>query len=164
MPKKKATSPQEEEQVAVSILEGMTIPACSRHYGLAEHRCITIVDRYCSRTNRLLYDTLRRLPCDLGAPITELRKHSEEFIRYYFDEDDPSERDITDQSSIWDLAGVQTITINALWEREIETVADLLEYDERRLLRLPKLGKIGLQQLKDTLKKHGFTITGKKSN
>jgi hypothetical protein len=150
---------EEETQIAIGILQGATVKSCSRLNGVPEHKCVKITKMYCARTNRKLYDTL--LPnenwFEQGVPITTLRAYAAEFIRRDFS-DDPAGAKLSENSSIWEIPDVQLLTLNALWQRDIETVADILKHNEKTLLRMPKLGKTGLRQLKDILGKYGFVI------
>ena len=117
-----------------------------------------MVNIYCARSDRPLFDELRDYPYgNFEVPLHKLREHAETFINKSRCNDGEKIK-ITEQSSIWDLPDVQTMTLTALWERNIKTIADILKYDERKLLRLPKLGKIGLQQLENILDRYGFEI------
>jgi len=61
---------QLEKQVAISILKGMPLSECAHLHGITKLKCQTIVNTYCLKSNRYLYDTLRWYPFDPGAPIT----------------------------------------------------------------------------------------------
>lgn len=149
-----------QTKVAISVLRGATIPNTAKEHRISIPNCKRMVNIYCSISDHSHYNTLREHPYgDFNIPITKLRKYANHFINK--SRCNNGQVKITEQSSIWDLSDVQTLTLTALWERNIETVADLLKYDERRLLRLPKLGKIGLQQLKDMLGNYGFSLTNK---
>lgn len=71
---------QLEKEVAISILKGMPLSKCAHLHGISKLKCQTIVNTYCFKSNRALYDTLRWNPFVPAAPVTELRKHSQIFI------------------------------------------------------------------------------------
>ncbi len=118
-----------------------------------------MVNIYCARSDRALFDKLRvYLYSDLEVPLNKLREHAETFIKKSRC-NDGGQIKINEQSSIWDLPDVQTMTLTALWERDIKTITDLLKHDKRKILRMPKLGKIGLRQLENVLERYGFEIS-----
>ena len=157
----KNNNPTKQTKVAVAVLSGTTIANTAKEHRISLLNCKRMVNIYCAKLDRPLYDKLRNYPFgNSEAPLYKLREHAEHFINK--SRCNGEQIIITAQSSIWDLPNVQILTLTALWEREIETVTDLLKYDERRLLRLPKLGKIGLQKLKDVLERHGFSLTNNK--
>lgn len=144
---------QLERQVAISILKGMPLSKCARLHGITKLKCQTIVNTYCLKSNRDLYDTLRWNPFDPGAALTELRKHAQVFI----DGAGTNEK-VSIHNSIWALPEVPIRILNALWESRITTIKEILEYDQRSLLRLRNVGKGGLKKLLISLGKYGFCI------
>jgi RNA polymerase alpha subunit len=142
---------QLEKQVAVSILKGMPLSKCSYVHGITKLKCQTVVNTYCLKSNRDLYDTLRWNPFDPVAPISELRKHAQHFIDGVV-----SLEKVTIQSSIWALPGVPIRILNALWKSRITTIEDILAYDQRDLLRLRNVGKGGFRKLLASLGRYGF--------
>lgn len=156
----KKNDPIKQAEVAIAVLRGGNIPYIAKIHGISQTNCKRIVNIYCAKSDHSLYDKLRDYPFgDFTIPLYKLREHADHFINK--SRCNNGKAKITEQSPIWDLPNVQTLALNALWQRDIKTVADLLRYDERKLLRLPKLGKLGLQQLKDTLKEYGFSIANK---
>lgn len=151
-------NPTKQTKVAIAVLKGATIPSIAKEYRISHINCKRMVNIYCAKSDRPLFDELRDSPYgNFEVPLNKLRKHAETFIKKSRCNDGENIK-ITEQSSIWDLPDVQTLTLTALWERDVKTIADLLKHDERKLLRLPKLGKIGLKQLKNVLEKYGFEI------
>ncbi len=144
---------QLDKQVAISILKGMPLSKCAHLHGISKLKCQTILNTYCLKSNRTLYDTLRWNPFDPGAPVTELRKHAQIFI----DGAGINEK-VTLHSSIWALPEVPIRILNALWKINITDIQEILEYDQRNLLRLRNVGKGGLKKLLISLGKHGFSI------
>lgn len=153
-------NPTKQTKVAIAVLRGATIPNTAKEHGISKPNCKRLVNIYCSISDHSHYNTLREHPYgDFNIPITKLREHGDHFINK--SRCNTGQVKITEQSSIWDLPDVQTLALNALWQRNIQTVVDLLKYDDRALLRLPKLGEIGLQQLKDALGNYGFSLINK---
>lgn len=144
---------QLEKQVAISILKGMTLSKCAHLHGISKLKCQTIVNTYCLKSNRALYDKLRWNPFDPGAPVTELRKHAQIFI-----DGAAINEKVTLHSSIWALPEVPIRILNALWESNFTDIQEILEYDQRSLLRLRNVGKGGLKKLLISLGKYGFSI------
>ncbi|MBC2694159.1 MAG: hypothetical protein HF982_02550 [Desulfobacteraceae bacterium] len=142
-----------EKQVAISILKGMTLSKCAHLHGISKLKCQTIVNTYCLKSNRALYDKLRWNPFDPGAPVTELRKHAQIFI-----DGAAINEKVTLHSSIWALPEVPIRILNALWESNFTDIQEILEYDQRSLLRLRNVGKGGLKKLLISLGKYGFSI------
>ncbi len=142
-----------EEQVALSILKGMPVSKCAQLHGLSKLKCQTIVNTYCFKSNRRLYDTLRKNHFEVIAPISKLRKNAQVFI-------DGAERNkkITLSSSIMALPDVPVRALNALWYVDITTIEELLRCTERDLKRLRNAGKISCDKLITALKTHGFHI------
>lgn len=151
---KKELFTQLEKKVAISILKGASISSCAQKHGLSKLKCQTIVNTYCAKSNRSLYDSLRWNPFDTAAPITKLRKFAEDFIKGA----NLNEK-VTLHSSIWALPAVPIRTLNALWESNITDIQEILEYDQRNLLRLRNVGKGGLKKLLISLGKYGFSIS-----
>jgi len=46
---------QQEKQVSLSILKGESLRSCARRSGISEHKCRSIVNNYCSRSDHDLY-------------------------------------------------------------------------------------------------------------
>ncbi len=142
-----------EIEIAKSILEGQPIPSCACHYGISKVKCLSIVNDYCSKSDHTLYEQLRYNPFDKLAPLKKLRKHAKEFISGA-----KRNEHVTLKSSIWALAGVPTMTLDSLWEYEVKTLEELIERNEKELLRYRKIGKVGVAKLKTALKYHGFML------
>lgn len=146
---------QKEKDIAISILNGMSIPKCSKTFNVDRIKCRTILNNFCMKSNPFLYEELQRSPF-YWAATTLLRKHSERFI-----EDSRKLEYVTIDSLIWAFPDVPILTLNAIWNRnkhKIRTIKDLLEHSQRELLRFPCLGKIGLKKLISSLNTYGFTI------
>jgi hypothetical protein len=146
---------QKEKDIAISILNGMSIPKCSKKFHLNRIKCQTILNNFCMKSNPFLYEDLQSSPF-YWAATTLLRKHSGKFI-----EDSKKLENVSIDSLIWALSDVPILTLNAIWNRKkhkIRTIKDLLEYSQRELLRFPCLGKVGLKKLISSLAQHGFTI------
>jgi hypothetical protein len=151
-------NPTKQTKVAIAVLRGATIPSTAKGYRISQLNCKRMVNIYCARSDRPLFDELRDDPYgNFEVPLNKLREHAETFI-IKSRCNDGGQIKINEQSSIWDLPDVQTLTLTALWERDVKTIADLLKHDKRKLLRMPKLGKIGLKQLENVLERHGFEI------
>jgi hypothetical protein len=146
---------EKQKKIAISILNGMSIPKCSEKFKEEKIRCQTIVNHFCMKSNYLLYEELQH-PLYESAPITQLRNHSKRFI-----DASMNLEKITSDSLIWALPDVPILTLKAIWSRNkytIRTINDLLEYSQRDLLRFPCLGKVGLKKLISSLAQYGFTI------
>jgi NAD-dependent DNA ligase len=143
-----------EEQVALSILKGMSVTKCAHFYGLSKLKCQTIVNKYCFKSNRIVYDTLRRNQFEIVAPIAKLRKNVQLFI-------DSAEKNkkISLNSSIMALPDVPVRILNVLWKINITTVEELLRCTELDLKRLCNAGKVSRKKLIVALKKNGFYIS-----
>lgn len=116
----------------------------------------TIVNTYCFKFNRQVYDTLRWNQFEILAPIDKLRKKGQLFI-------DGAEmnKQITLRSSIMALPDVPVRILNALWSIDITTVEELLRCTEQDLKRLRNAGKISCERLISVLKKYGFHLCTK---
>jgi len=143
---------QKEKDIAISILNGMSISKCSGKFELTKVRCQTVLNTFCMKSNHLLYAKLQQAPFS-SVPNKKLREHSEIFI-----EDSKKIVNVTVDSSIWVLPGVPAMTLKAIWQRNNYTIKDLLKHSEQKLLRFPCLGKIGLSKLVSSLSRYGFTI------
>jgi len=149
---------KKEKDIAISILNGMSVPKCSETFKVDKIRCQTILNNFCMKSNPFLYEELRRSPFNWAA-TTLLRKHPEKFI-----EDAKKLENVTIDSSIWVLPDVPILTLNAIWNRKkhkIRTIRDLLAHNQRELLRFPCLGKVGLKKLILSLNQYGFAIREK---
>jgi len=125
-------SPQ-EKQVARSILKGESLKNCARRNRISEHKCRSIVNNYCSKSDHDLYNSLRWNKWETCVPLCKLRQHAHAFFA-------GAERNeqVDLGSSIWSLPGVPTMTLNALEENGISTIDKLIQYDKRKLQRLRK--------------------------
>ncbi len=144
---------EKEKQVALSILKGESLRSCARHNSISEHKCRSIVNNYCSRSDHDLYSSLRWNQWETCTPLFKLRQHAQDFIVGA-----GRNEHINSRSSIWALPGVPTMTLNALEESEISTIDKLIQCDTRKLVRLRKIGKYGLRKLNTSLAEFGFTI------
>ena len=142
-----------EEHVALSILKGMPVPKCAQLHGLSKLKCQTIVNTYCFKSNRRLYDTLRRNHFEVVASISKLRKNAQLFINGA-----EKNKKITLSSSIMALPDVPVRVLNALWNVDITTIEEVLGCTERDLKILRNAGKISCGKLIQTLKIYGFHI------
>ena len=146
---------QKEKDIAISILNGMSIPKCADKFKEDKFKCKTIVNHFCMKSNYFFYEELK-LSLFESPPINKLRKHSKKFIK-----DSKKIEHITYDSLIWVLPDVPVLTLKAIWNRKkhkIRTIKDLLEYSQRDLLRFPCLGKVGLKKLILSLNRYGFSI------
>ena len=144
---------QLEKQVALSILKGETLKSCARHKGISEHKCRSIVNNFCAKSDYTLYKSLRWNQWANCAPLSDLRQHAQEFIAGY-----RRNKQVEFRSSIWALQGVPTLTLNALDKNGITTIDKLLQYNKRKLVRLRQIGKYGLNKLQTSLEKYGLSI------
>lgn len=142
-----------EENVALSILRGMSVIKCAHLHGLSKLKCQTIVNTYCFKSNRRIYDTLRWNQFETVAPIVKLRKNAQLFI-----DGAKTNKKITLHSSIMALPDVPVRVLNALWKIDVTTIEELLRCTERDLKRLRNAGKISCEKLILALKKHRFHI------
>jgi hypothetical protein len=152
---KKDAYSQKERDIAISILNGMSIPKCAKKFKESEIKCQTIVNHFCMKSNYILFEKCQH-PLYKSAQITQLRNHSKRFI----DASKNLEK-ITSDSLIWALPDVPFLTLKPIWSRNkytIRTINDLLKYSQRDLLRFPCLGKVGLKKLISSLAQYGFTI------
>ena len=141
-----------ERKVTISILTGMSVSKCSKLFEVGKIRCQTILNIFCMKSNRFLYDKLlgRSYP---WPAIGRLREHSEAFIN-----DSKKLENVTIDSSIWALPDVPILTLNAIWNRKNYTIKDLLQHSQRDLLRFKYFGRIGLNKLISSLNQYGFSI------
>ena len=146
---------QLERKVAVSILNGMSISKCSKLFEMGKIKCQTILNTFCMKSNRFLYENLQRSPFEWSA-ISRLREHSEVFMN-----DSKMLEDVTIDSSIWALPNVPILTLNAIWNRKIYTIKNLLKHSQRDLLQFKYFGKTGLEKLISSLNQYGFSIKEK---
>lgn len=151
-------NPTKSTKVAIAVLRGATIPDTAKKYGISKLHCQKMVNLYCARSDRPLYDTLYNYYNDFKVPLHRLRQHADTFIEKSRYKSSGETIPITLKSSIWDLSDVPLLTLNALWDMKIATVGELLQYDEKGLLRLKKIGKIGVQKLVDELNTHGLEL------
>jgi len=151
--------PTKQTKVAIAVLKGATIPDTAKKYSISKIDCQKKVNLYCARSDRPLYDTLQNYYGDFNVPLHRLRKHADTFIKKSRLKSNGETIPITVKSSIWDLSDdVPILTLNALWDMKIATVGELLQYNEKGLLRLKKIGKIGVQKLVVELNRHGLEL------
>ena len=141
-----------EKKVATSILTGMSISKCSKLFEIDRIMSQTILNTFCMKSNRFLYDKLQGRSYPWPA-IGRLREHSEVFIN-----DSKKLGNVTIDSSIWALPDVPTMTLNAIWNRNNYTIKDLLQHSQRDLLRFKYFGRIGFNKLISSLNQYGFSI------
>ena len=152
---KKEVFSELEKKVAKSLLDGMSISKCSKTFEIDNIKCQTILNIFCMKSNRFLYEKLqgRSFP---WPSIGRLREHAEVFIN-----DCKKLENVTIDSSIWALPDVPTMTLNSIWNRENYTIKDLLQNSQRDLLRYKYFGKVGLKKLISSLNQYGFSIKEK---
>ncbi len=141
-----------EKRIAISILNGMPLSNCSAIFRISKVKCKTILNTFCMKSNRILYDKLRQSSFEPVA-IGQLRKHSQVFIN-----DSNNLDEVTIGSPIWALSDVPIITLNALWNNKNYTIKNALNNSQRDLLRFRCLGRVGLEKLLISLKKNGFSL------
>jgi len=142
-----------EKKVAISILNGMSLSNCSTIFGINKVKCNAILNTFCMKSNRVLYDKLRQSPFEPVA-IGKLRKHSQVFIH-----DSKNLEEVTIESPIWALPDVPIMALNALWSNKNYTIKDVLNNGQRDLLRFRCFGRVGLEKLLISLNKNGFSIS-----
>ena len=152
---KKEVFSELEKEVAVSILNGMSIPKCSKLFEINKIKCQTILNTFCMKSNRFLYEELLRNPFEWPG-TGKLRDHAEDFIN-----DSKNLENVTTDSLIWALPDVPILTLNSIWKRNIYTIKSLLEYSKRDLLLFKYLGRGGLKKLISSLDQYGFSIKDK---
>jgi hypothetical protein len=152
---KKEVFSELEKKVAISILNGTPISKCSKQFEVGKIWCQTILNIFCMKSNRFLYENLQRSPFEWPG-IGKLREHSETFINA-----SKKLETVTVDSSIWALSDVPIMTLNAIWNRKIYTIRDLLKHSQRDLLQFKYLGKTGLKKLILSLDQFGFSIKEK---
>jgi hypothetical protein len=144
-----------EKKVAISILTGMSVSKCSKLFEINGIMSQTILNTFCMKSNRFLYDKLQGRSYPWPA-IGRLREHAEVFIN-----DCKKLENVTIDSSIWALPDVPTMTLNSIWNRKIYTIRNLLKNSQRDLLQFKYLGKTGLKKLILSLSQYGFSIKEK---
>ncbi|MFV9645983.1 MAG: hypothetical protein ACNYWU_09190 [Desulfobacterales bacterium] len=144
---------QLEKEISFSILHGNTLKSCAQHNGISEQKCRSIVNNFCAKSDHPLYKSLCWNQWENCAPISDLRKHAQEFIDGYM-----RNEEVTLFSSIWALPRVPTLTLNALEKQGITSIDKIVQCDERILKRFPQIGKYGLNKLHTSLEKFGFSI------
>ncbi|KPA15220.1 protein containing RNA polymerase, alpha subunit [Candidatus Magnetomorum sp. HK-1] len=115
-------------------------------------KCQTIVNKYCFKSNRIVYDTLRQNQFEIVAPIGKLKKNVQLFI-----DNAEKNKKISLNSSIMALPDVPVRILNVLWKINITTIEELLRCTELDLKRLCNAGKVSREKLIAALKKNGFS-------
>ena len=62
------------DNIAISILNGMSISKCSKMFEINKVRCQAILNIFCMKSNHYFYNKLQRSPF-VWAPIEKLREH-----------------------------------------------------------------------------------------
>ncbi len=141
-----------EKKIAISILKGMALSNCSNKFQISKVKCYSILNAFCMKSNRNLYDKLRFSPFEPVA-IGKLRKHAWVFIN-----DSKKLGEVTIESMIWSLPDVPIMTLNSLWNNKNYTINDVLKNSQRDLLKFKCVGKVGLEKLIISLNTFGFSL------
>ncbi len=130
-----------------AILSGRTVSSVAREWGLSNGRCNQLVHEVCRRLYPELYRSLQ--PAELSrAPLQILRKYIDAFLELM----DDDHAVLTLYSSIRRISSLPTMTLHALLNEGIRTVEDLMNCNPEALLRVPVIGRVGLQKIQDAMR------------
>jgi hypothetical protein len=128
-----------------AVLKGGTVSSVAREWGMSKGRCTQVVHEVCRKLDPELYCSLQS-PVLSGASMKSLREYLDVFI-----EQMDNEPVLTPLSSIRRIPSLPSITLNGLLKVGILTVGDLMECKPEYLLRIPVIGRIGLQKIQEAL-------------
>ena len=143
-----------EEKTAIAILNGLSIAKASKEFGMTKIECRKILDSFCLKSAHFLYEKLQKYPLERPA-IGKLREHSPSFIEGY-----QTLKNVEIDSPIWALPDVPMMTLNAMWNRKVFLIGDILKFNQRELLLFKQFGKLGLKKLIASLNRYGFSLKG----
>ena len=132
--------------IARAVLKGRTVSSVAREWELSTGRCSQLVHEVCRRLDPELYRSLQ--PTERSrAYLRLLRQYVDAFVEQM--DDDPA---LTLHSSVRRISSFSTITLHALLNEGIRTVEDLMSCKPGQLLRVPMIGRTGLQKIQDALR------------
>jgi len=137
-------------EVAIAQLLGQRPGMVARHHNISSTECRRVLRRYCWRLEPDLYSSLREDPY-LPVPIRSIISKAEIFLKIESD-DSP----ITKDSKIWRIPELSTRVIAAMHFMGVTTIEDFMNIEKITLKRVPNLGEISMQEIKQALFKHGI--------